>query len=605
MNARMVLCWWAFVCGGISLARGQDAEEAKFVGTFSNGVSVELIGIGMHPSAQGDWWAPDGTPLAERPYSRISGNVSPGPGGVAREACWRWKNIGEADVQTSWGIEPAYSGAADFSGNMAGTPEESLDKCALSFSSAIETCTFRFTITTPASEWDTAIESQAGPSGSTGVSHPALGRIGAAFMRPHGDGPDTIVATIYQIPQREVRLAALDKNGDLHVAESSVSTGLADITLSEFRFRNVLPNDLKSWLLQTRIRKEETIEFHNVSLEPGEETKVQVVDNTSEVISKNVGDVAEKPGEHQSTSTMDRMGRPVHSDEAHARHKRQEELLIRLADIHGYKLARNELLKYVANVEFAERDELRRLQAQSMRAWMSRPEEPGERFEPCMLLFEQNAAGELRWTNSRNGIITLAEVLENVLALKPQQVECPSGLSMTYMPGDWILSWDPRQPHEWSDSEIAAFEKVLNDEKDLAVLVQWKTLERPALVVTGKYKAAPKIEQSMSPEVAMRADGTFEIPARRSDISAAVGTHEKILQAIGEVLMLPVIEEATLKPTKSDFVWSYTGTPITGSERLKPAIEERVLKSLSEQLGYEFRIEPREVKVLSIQPVAQ
>ena len=110
---------------------------------------------------------------------------------------------------------------------------------------------------------------------------------------------------------------------------------------------------------------------------------------------------------------------------------------------------------------------------------MGSPDEQKDAFEPGIFLFEQNSAGDLRWTNFHRGIVTLAEVMEHVLNLKRQEFECPSGLLMTYMPGDWVLSWAPSQPHKLSDVEIAAFENILNDEFDLGVKVGWKSAERP------------------------------------------------------------------------------------------------------------------------------
>jgi hypothetical protein len=68
-NKFKISLWLALivVLGSDSLVAAQE----KFVGTFANGVSVELIGIGMHPSAGADWWKPDGSPLAQRPYDKL------------------------------------------------------------------------------------------------------------------------------------------------------------------------------------------------------------------------------------------------------------------------------------------------------------------------------------------------------------------------------------------------------------------------------------------------------------------------------------------------------------------------------------------------------
>jgi hypothetical protein len=174
---------------------------------------------------------------------------------------------------------------------------------------------------------------------------------------------------------------------------------------------------------------------------------------------------------------------------------------------------------------------------------------------------------------------------------------------MTYMPGDWVLSWDPQQPHEWTDSDLAAFEKILNEEKDLGVKVAWKTVEKPALVVSGKYKATPMTLEPMSPESRAQVDGVFQFAYQREDISMQVGTHAEMLQAIGESFMLPVVDEATERAKKPQFIWRFEGTKLSGKERLDPDKEIGFLQALHAQLGYDFKIEPRKVKVLSIQPV--
>ena len=174
---------------------------------------------------------------------------------------------------------------------------------------------------------------------------------------------------------------------------------------------------------------------------------------------------------------------------------------------------------------------------------------------------------------------------------------------MTYMPGDWILSWDPQQPHEWTDADLAAFEKILNEEKDLGVKVAWKEVEKPALVISGKYKATPMTLDPMTPESAAQVDGVFQFPVQRDGITMQVGTHAEMLQAIGESLMLPVVDEADERAKKTQFIWRFEGMIAQGQERLKADQETGVLQTLHAQLGYNFKIEPRKVKVLSIEAI--
>jgi hypothetical protein len=290
---------------------------------------------------------------------------------------------------------------------------------------------------------------------------------------------------------------------------------------------------------------------------------------------------------------------------AEERYRQQVELIESLAEKHDYKLGEDELLKFIYDPQTEEREKLRALVSNMtfFGGGETRLIDASPKYEPSMLLFRQLETDTLVWQSMNLGISTLADVLANVMNLRRQQFDCPPNMLLTYMPGDWVLSWDPNQPHELSDTEIAAFERILNEKFNLGVRVKWKTATRPTIVLTGKYKAMPKNPESQSAEASRQADGWFEIPVRRSEITGSAGRYDELLQAIGEALMLPVIDEATERPTKSGFFWQYPDEQ-KGADyrRLDAEDEQRVLESLHEQLGYDFAIEPREVRLLSIEP---
>jgi hypothetical protein len=669
------------------LAPAQQTEQPqeKFVGTFSNGVKVEFVGIASHPSAKSEWWRPNGTPLEERPYDTINASMGAGLGQQAFEACWRWHNLGDADIQTDYQILPSTGGGSDSPGKRNGEPEETLDKIAFIFNTSQQkTCNIRFTISTPATEWITTIDQQAGHSGSTGKFDPAIGMVGASFLPQHRDGADTIVAVSYRIQDREVRLVGVDQEGREHVSDTAIGGGYSEFTLREFRFKNLMPEQIKHWRLQTRARKRESIEFMNVSLSKDQETPVQMM-NFQEapatalappgtVIAPNgaafpapmpvapgaappamvyaaPGGTLQLTGQPtitfadpnaavpldaavftptpvpaapgmavpaipneaavvvaapvpQGAGTLSLSYAPAPVVDAQAQFKKLQELHKTLADKHGYKLAKGEPLKYIADPDNEEREELHRTTlGQNYGTWMSQPGQAQESFEPFMMLFHQDEAGSLRWSTEREGIITLDLVLERVLDLKKHQLDCTPGILMTYMPGDWVLSWDPQQPHEWTDADLAAFEKILNEEKDLGVKIAWKEVEKPALVISGKYKATPMTLEPMSPESRAQVDGVFQFGVQRGNITMQAGTHAEMLQAIGESLMLPVVDEATERAKKPQFIWRFEGFRPSGNERLTSDEETGVLEALHAQLGYDFKIEPRKVKVLAIEPV--
>jgi hypothetical protein len=656
-----------------ALTQETDPPQEKFVGTFSNGVKIEFVGLALHPSAIDKWWRPNGTPLEERPYNKINANMVPGLGQQAFEACWRWHNLGDADIQTDYQILPSTSGGAVSPGKKTGSPAETLDKIAFTFNTTKQkTCNIRFTITTPATEWTTTIDQQAGHSGSTSKFDPAIGMIGASFLPQHRDGADTIVAVSYRIPGREVRLVGVDKEGREHVSDTAIGGGYSEFSLREFRFKSLMPEQIETWRLQTRARKRESIEFTNVSLDKNLQTPVQMVNfqeappmplappgtaiapngaafpmpmpatpgaappamvytapqgtlqlTQQPMITFAAPQRAPQPATArlvpapaipneaavfvptpvpQGAGTLSLSYAPVPVDQT-AQFKRQQELHKTLAYKHGYKLEKDQPLKYMADADNPERNELHSSVMGSAYSgvWTNQPGQ--ESFEPFMMIFQQDADGNLRWSTESEGIITLDQVLERVLDLKTHQIDCAPGILMTYMPGDWVLSWDPQQPHEWTDDDLAAFEKILNEEKDLGVKVAWKEVKKPALVVSGKYKAKPMMLEPMSPESAAQVDGVFQFAVQRGNITMQVGTHAEMLQAIGESLMLPVVDEATERAKKPQFIWRFEGFKPSGKERLKSNEEAGVLQALHAQLGYDFKIEPRKVKVLSIEQV--
>jgi hypothetical protein len=275
---------------------------------------------------------------------------------------------------------------------------------------------------------------------------------------------------------------------------------------------------------------------------------------------------------------------------------RQQELVQQLAKEHSYKLEDGEPLKNLADAGSETRSALHYL-IQNEQKWATPPAEYP--FETFMLVFHENSDGELTYVTSREDAFTLADVLDRVLGLRKQQYDCPADVQSAYVPGDWILSWDARDTHELTDAELAAFEKILNEQLNLGLRIRWKTVEKPSLVITGSYRANPKSEEDVinSPD----ADGSFGLLARRSYLAGTGGSYEDFKLAIGEALMLPVVDEVELRPKKSYLAWFQSGEPIMNSDRLPREQEQLVIESLHQQMGYDFKIEPRKVKVLSIE----
>jgi hypothetical protein len=285
------------------------------------------------------------------------------------------------------------------------------------------------------------------------------------------------------------------------------------------------------------------------------------------------------------------------------RSERMQELAAELGEKHGYQLEKGEPLKYLPSADNETRD-LLRYTSENYENWSTPPKEHD--FSPFTLILQSDATGQLTLDRSHTGITTLADVIQNAFWLMSYEYECPDGLQNAYIPGDWILSWDVGDKHEPTDAELAAFEEILNNQLNLGVNASWKHTERPALVISGTYKARPKGGKFEVERTASISDGVFLVDARRAlSLHPAMmeGTFDNFTRSLGYLLKLPVVNEAETRPAKKVVTWNETGKPVEGEDRLTPEHEEHLLQSLHAQLGYDFKIEPRKVKVLSIEAI--
>lgn len=293
------------------------------------------------------------------------------------------------------------------------------------------------------------------------------------------------------------------------------------------------------------------------------------------------------------------------------RFKKQHELIMTLVQKHGYGLAEGEPFKYIKDPQNEERSALRRLMMSSPGhgefdpTGKLLPRQGEDSFESFMLVLHMLPDGRVPSSTVSSGAITFGDVLDDVLQLKPYEFDCPPNLRLTYMPGDWVLLREPDQTKRLSDTGAAALERIFNEQCNLGVKVAWKMFERPAITIRGEYAPQPSGGQYDDEKVAAQSDGMFLIDVRRAvsyHPEVMIGRFDEFLEAIGYLLMMPVVNEAESVPTNRLVTWNEAGKAVEGNSRLKPEHEQRVLQSLSEQLGYDFRIEPRDVKLLSIEP---
>jgi hypothetical protein len=275
------------------------------------------------------------------------------------------------------------------------------------------------------------------------------------------------------------------------------------------------------------------------------------------------------------------------------RNQRRSELVELLHKEHGYALAPDERVKFMpAESAPAVHDEYVRLTA-------------GEGRELTSLFrFRDGRLEEASW--HRGDPRKLAILLDSLLGLKLHRIEGDADLLNTPMHGDWILAPDFRCFPQLDADEVAALQSTLR-EQGLPLRLELKTEERFVYVATGDYRFKPiagpdgKVDQ-VSGRVAEQADGSFQIPARRTGVSGSVAHgFDELLEQVGEVLMVPIVDEITSRPTKNDFFSRFSGKPVRDiKQRLDVATEKRVLEAMSEQTGLTFTEDIRPVQILFV-----
>ena len=578
-----------------SRALSAAAEEAPFTTTFSNGVKVQLIGLCENPSQGKAWWSPDGTRLEERPYARVPAVMQAGDGQLAREICWRWTNTPEdPNFETKWQIIPPNFGGGG--GGQAfdaqGKPVPDITAWAVGLPEN-DTCRVRFSASTGATSWTTLFALD--DANETAMTRSVDGaQMAAIFARPRAENGGTSITVAYQIPGKAVRLIAVDKEG---LIDQASATGGGALTFAQktFHFAGLTPDKIERYELQSQQRQFETVEFRNVSLHRDKPTKVEIVRLT-------VGGAGQVVVEVKSAEEA----RAAAVAAAEKRYRRRTELTRALANKQGYRLDEGELLKRIPPPYSEEREELWAISSSPSRYRADDAAAPVRELptRPGFMVM-QWTEGELNPHTYHFSEPSLQQVLESVFGLKLQDLQGDFSFLKMPVPGDWVLTWKPRE-HRTNAEEIAVLERMLREERKLPIRLRLQTVERPVYVASGTYKYTPVAGpdgqlQSLTAESVNRVDG-LEIPLRRSNTSMSVVTFPGLLHAVGEVILFPIVDEVTEKPKKENFILRYHGQfPINPFAPFDQAQTENLLASLSTQTGLTFKKETRPVLTLSLE----
>ncbi len=286
------------------------------------------------------------------------------------------------------------------------------------------------------------------------------------------------------------------------------------------------------------------------------------------------------------------------AQEALQRRTHQKGIINQLALLHGYKLDSGQLLKHIGEPFPELREELRHLLSDSVN--------PGDKMKSEAILFQSAPEKETRVAMFRVKNATLEDVLRSILHLERHQIECYETVLNSAFPGDWVMSWDARKFRPPTVEEVASLEEILNEELPFKLTLEWKQVEETALIVKGDYHFSPLRRTDGKPVVVEGEEkGYFLFPVLRSNSLhfASSGSYPRLLQAIGEVVGLPIVNELSKLPDTQSFLWKYQGKVVSGHDPLDPTLEKTFLDSLSKQTGLEFVKEKRLVHKLFIKAV--
>jgi hypothetical protein len=235
----------------------EPAVKRRWIRSFPNGATIEVVGISPYPSAPGSWWAPDGTPLAEAPCDPGVKDFTGDENDVYRAVAVRITGEPEgADV--GWSVSG--KGYSIERATLAGKEVPGLRLAAVLCSRHLEPCTVTFSVA--AGPWKTVETADK----RTGAFSKGLQKgMGYIFSDPFATRAGVLLAVTYSIPDDEVRLVAVDREGKerLPLRRSGGSARGFYQVVGEF---DLTPDQVDEFRLQTR--SYEHLEIKDVALKP-------------------------------------------------------------------------------------------------------------------------------------------------------------------------------------------------------------------------------------------------------------------------------------------------------------------------------------------------
>jgi hypothetical protein len=235
----------------------EPVVKRRWIRSFPNGATIEVVGISPYPSAPKSWWAPDGTPLAEAPCDPGVKEITGDENDVYRAVAVRITGEPEgADV--GWSVSG--KGHSKERATLTGKDVPGLRLAAVLCPRNLEPCTVTFSVA--AGPWKTVVTADK----RTGAFASGLQKgMGYIFSDPFATKAGVLLAVTYSIQEDDVRLVAVDREGKerspLHSSGGS-TRGFYQV-VSEF---DLTPDQVDEFRLQTR--SYEHLEIKDVALKP-------------------------------------------------------------------------------------------------------------------------------------------------------------------------------------------------------------------------------------------------------------------------------------------------------------------------------------------------
>ena len=277
--------------------KGEVVAQAPFIARLPEG-SIELLAVSHHPSDNQPRWRPDGSEYDGPPVFTWGGSSHPYEDELPREFVFRRGDVpGGADIRIAF--DPPSSQAGNLVGFEPGVPDYGL--MALSASLRAVTNIVTVKVGAGSGPWKTVSETRAG----SGASVTTEGDWSVAFASQTEIDGSASVTVAHNIEGHSLRMVAVDVADQTHTSSLS-GIGTSGFSAQNATFRGLPLEDVARFEFQ--VRPYAWAEFRNVSLEPGRQTRVEVVH------APVAGDLALTDGPGESFSEFSRMEEDTVSD---------------------------------------------------------------------------------------------------------------------------------------------------------------------------------------------------------------------------------------------------------------------------------------------------